>query len=103
MTSDSEARPKASAADRAADLALIEQMENIAGACWATTEVNARKLEHLCALARAGLDAPPREPTQEMFRAGDVAWGEADHNDYVAMCGVIYRAMHDAWTGREHD
>lgn len=83
-------------ADRADDLALIEREEEFAKnasdkfvvGIWAT------RLLRLCALARAGLDARPREPTFRMADAGRFS-GLSDIG-----ARAIWRAMWDAYTGK---
>lgn len=77
-------------ADRAADLALIEQARN---KWWTLTNEQCLRL---LVLARAGLDAPPREPTTEMMLAGMEVQEREDGQDTEG----VWCAMHDAYTKR---
>lgn len=72
---------------RAEDEALIKDYEK-----WLCDDPD---MLHLCALARRGLDAVPREPEAKMIDAGRVAFG-TDIGERVYRGWI---AMHDAATG----
>lgn len=60
-----------------------------------------RNRERLCALARLGLDAVPREPDSEMTRAGVMANYSFDKPDVMPIesrANAVWRAMFDAAT-----